>query len=317
MELKKTKLGKTDILVTSLCFGTLPLGPLQANISVKEGSKVIRYAILKGINFIDTAEIYQTYSHIREALKGLKEKVVIATKSTAENYKDMEKSIKKALKEMNLEYIDIFHLHAARADKNVFKEREGALRCLLDYKKKGKIRTIGVSTHSVEVVEEASSKKEIDVIFPLFNKSGMGIIGKKTSMLKAIKRAKNKGYGIYAMKVLAGGNLLNDYENALNFVKRKNLFDSISIGMINKEEVETNINFFLGKKIKLPSFSKIKKNKKIVIIPFCKGCGSCAKICPQSAISLGKDNRAKINHKICILCGYCASACPEFYIRMV
>lgn len=318
MELPKSNLGKTNISVTYLCFGTLPMGPLQANLSVKEGARVIRYAILKGINFIDTAELYNTYPHVREALKGINKEVVIATKSLAQNYKDMEKTIKKALKEMNLQYIDIFHLHAARADKKVFKEREGALKCLLDYKNKGKIRAVGVSTHSIEVVKEASKRKEIDVIFPLINKAGLGIIGgKKEEMLKAIKTAKNKGYGIYAMKALAGGNLLSDYERAINFIRKQKFFDSISVGMINEKEVDTNINFFLGKKIKLPSLKTITKIKKIVIIPFCKGCGSCIKTCPQSAIFLSSEKKAKVDHSRCILCGYCASACPDFYIRMI
>jgi aryl-alcohol dehydrogenase-like predicted oxidoreductase/NAD-dependent dihydropyrimidine dehydrogenase PreA subunit len=316
MELQKVKLGKTDIFVTVLCFGTLPMGPLQTGLSVKEGSEIIKYAILKGINFIDTAELYQTYPHIREAVKKINKKVVIATKSLAANYKDMEKSIKKALKEMKLEYIDIFHLHAARANKNVFEEREGALRCLVDYKNKGKIRAVGISTHSVEVVRETTKRKEIDIIFPLFNKTGLGIIGKKEEMLKEIKKAKRKGYGIYAMKVLAGGNLLQDFENAINFVKEKNLFESISLGMVSKKEVDINVDFFLGKKIKLPSFKTIKRLKKIVIIPFCKGCGSCIEVCPQNAISLGSDKKAKVDEAKCLLCGYCASACPEFFIRI-
>ena len=314
MELPKSKFGKSNLSVPYLCFGTLPMGPLQANISVKEGAKVINYAILKGINFIDTAEVYGTYPHIRESLKDINKEVVIATKSVAKDYDDMRKSVNKALKEMNLKYIDIFHLHAPRANKEVFKEREGALRCLIEYKNKGKLRAIGISTHSVEVVNVASKNKEIDIIYPLFNKLGMGIIGgDKEDMLKAINLAKNKGKGIYAMKVLAGGNLLQDYENAINFVRKYKFFDSISVGMINKKEVDINIDFFLGKTVKL---LPLEKTKKISIIPFCKGCGSCIEICPQSAISLF-EKKAKVNHKKCILCGYCASACPNFFIRMV
>jgi len=69
--MKKYSLGKTGIKVTELCFGALPIGPLQANISVKKGAKLIRTALERGINFIDTAEVYQTYPHIKKALGGI------------------------------------------------------------------------------------------------------------------------------------------------------------------------------------------------------------------------------------------------------
>lgn len=55
--MKKHSLGKTGIKVTELCFGALPIGPLQANISVEKGAKLIRAALERGINFIDTAKL--------------------------------------------------------------------------------------------------------------------------------------------------------------------------------------------------------------------------------------------------------------------
>jgi len=51
--MKKYSLGKTGIKVTEMCFGALPIGPLQANISVEEGAKLIRAALERGINFIE------------------------------------------------------------------------------------------------------------------------------------------------------------------------------------------------------------------------------------------------------------------------
>ena len=77
--MKKYSLGKTGIKVTELCFGALPIGPLQANISVEKGAKLIHTALERGINFIDTAEAYQTYPHIKKALEGYNDEVIIAT----------------------------------------------------------------------------------------------------------------------------------------------------------------------------------------------------------------------------------------------
>ncbi|GAI32498.1 unnamed protein product, partial [marine sediment metagenome] len=170
--MKKYSLGKTGIKVTEMCFGALPIGPLQANISVEKGAKLIRAVLEKGINFIDTAEVYKTYPHIRKALEGYNDEVIIATKSNAETYKKMEQSIKDALESLNRTYIDIFLLHAARVTPSVFEERAGALQCLKDYKAKGVIRAIGISTHAVGIVRRAAEIKEIDIIFPLINKLG-------------------------------------------------------------------------------------------------------------------------------------------------
>jgi len=113
--MKKHSLGRTGIKVTELCFGALPIGPLQANISVEEGARLIRMALEKGINFIDTAEGYKTYPHIKRALEGYSEEVIIATKSPATTYSEMEKSIQDALLSLQRPLIDIFHLHAARS----------------------------------------------------------------------------------------------------------------------------------------------------------------------------------------------------------
>lgn len=54
-------LGNTGIEVSELCYGTLTLGPLQAQISARDGADAIRFALERGVNFIDTAHTYGTY----------------------------------------------------------------------------------------------------------------------------------------------------------------------------------------------------------------------------------------------------------------
>lgn len=75
--MEKYYLGKTGIKVTELCFGALPMGPMQANISVEKGAKLIRAGLERGINFIDTAEVYQTYPHIKKAFPFSKDKALL------------------------------------------------------------------------------------------------------------------------------------------------------------------------------------------------------------------------------------------------
>lgn len=316
--MKKHSLGKTGIKVTELCFGALPIGPLQANISVEKGAKLIRAALERGINFIDTAEAYKTYSHIIKALEGYNGEVIIATKSSTKTYKKMEQSIKDALESLGRSYIDIFLLHAARVTPSVFEERTGALKCLNDYKAKGVIRAIGISTHVMEIVSRAAEVKEIDIIFPIINKLGMGIIdGSVDDMVKAISGAHRVGKGLYAMKALAGGHLIDQLEESFNFVRNIRGISSIAVGMVNQEELELNLKIFNNEKIPPELLTqKIKPGKRLFILSFCKGCGTCIKTCPNNALSL-ENGKAVVDHKLCILCGYCNPVCPEFAIRLI
>ena len=316
--MKKYSLGKTGIKVTELCFGALPIGPLQANISVEEGAELIRAALERGINFIDTAEAYKTHPHIKKALEGLHGEVIIATKSSAKTYKKMEQSIKDALKSLEQTCLDIFLLHAARVTPSVFEERAGAFQCLQDYKAKGVIRAIGISTHAVGIVRRAAEIKEIDVIFPIINKLGMGIIdGSVDDMIKAISEAEKAGKGLYAMKALAGGHLIDQLEESFNFVRNIRGISSIAVGMVNQEELELNLKIFNDEDISQELLAhKIKPGKRLFILSFCIGCGTCVKTCPNNALSL-ENGKAVVDHKLCILCGYCNPVCPEFAIRLI
>jgi predicted aldo/keto reductase-like oxidoreductase len=285
---------------------------------VEKGAKLIRAALEKGINFIDTAEGYKTYPHIKKALEGYNEEVIIATKSSAKIYQKMEQSIKDALVSLDRAYIDIFLLHAARVTPSVFEERAGALQCLKDYKAKGIIQAIGISTHVVKVVRRSAEIKEIDIIFPIINKIGIGIVGSSVlDMIKAISEAHKAGKGLYAMKALGGGHLIDQLEEAFNFVRNIKGISSLAVGMVSSEELELNLKIFNDEEIPKGLFTqKIKPSKRLFISTFCKGCGSCVKTCPNNALSL-ENGKAVVDHKLCILCGYCNPVCPEFAIRLI
>ncbi|NLA85515.1 MAG: aldo/keto reductase, partial [Clostridiales bacterium] len=62
------ELGHTGLMVSRLCFGGLVIGPLQKDMSVEEGGEVIAEALRLGVNFIDTADLYDTYRHIKRAM---------------------------------------------------------------------------------------------------------------------------------------------------------------------------------------------------------------------------------------------------------
>lgn len=316
--MKFNELGKSGIKVSELCFGVLPMGPLQANIPVEEGSKVILEGLKSGINFIDTAQAYKTYPHIKEALSSFPGEVVIASKSHETGYQEMKEAVLEACRELNRDYIDIFHLHAAREDKNVFQKRAGALSSLLDLKKKGVIKAVGISTHAIEVIDKAAEVEEIDIVFPIINKVGLGIIGgTPEEMIGAIKKAYNSGKGIYAMKALAGGYLINYIEESINYVRDIKGIDSVAVGMINTRELMINLKIFENKKLNQEELEQTKvQRKRLFISRFCEGCGTCVEACPSSALSI-RNGKASVDHNLCITCGYCVPHCPEFALRII
>jgi aryl-alcohol dehydrogenase-like predicted oxidoreductase/ferredoxin len=316
--MKYNTLGNTGIKVSELCFGVLPMGPLQANIPISDGAKIIREGLNAGINFLDTAQSYKTYSYIKEALVDRKREVIIASKSHAIDYEGMKEAVLEACREMGRDYIDIFHLHAAREDRNVFQKRAGALSALADLKKEGLIRAVGISTHAIEVVEKSAEIDEIDIVFPIINQIGLGIIGGTSEeMIRAIKRISNRGKGVYAMKALAGGYLITQLLEAINFVRNIKEIQATAIGMVHPRELEINLKIFENKKINQEELAKEGFTRKRLFISFfCEGCGTCVEACPNQALSL-KDGKAVVDYEQCLTCGYCVPHCPVFALRIV
>ena len=88
------------------------MGPLQRNLSVETGGRLLAAAFAMGVNFVDTAESYGNYAHLRWALQhGWSKRVIVASKSYAVSAAEMEQSVDRALRELGREYIDIFLLH--------------------------------------------------------------------------------------------------------------------------------------------------------------------------------------------------------------
>jgi predicted aldo/keto reductase-like oxidoreductase len=311
-----TVLGRTGITVSKLCFGTLVIGPLQLGLSPVEGAKVIRAALERGVNFIDTAELYGTYEHIREAMKGIGTKPVIATKSYAYAADDAAKSVEKARKALDIDVIDIFLLHEQESRLTLRGHRE-ALEYYLDEREKGRIRAVGVSTHNIEVVRAICDMPEIDVIHPMVNKTGIGIgDGTIDEMLDAVRMAYDKGKGVYGMKALGGGNLLHSYDECMDFVLGLPFVHSIAVGMQSVDEVEMNILKFEGGSIpdRLRETTAL-RSKSLHIDYWCEACGKCVERCRQGALSIAA-GKIVVDAGKCLLCGYCGSACPQFAIKI-
>ncbi len=311
-------LGDTGIKVSKLCFGSLTISPLQVDLGIKKGANIIKYAYENGINFIDTAELYSNYSQIKASLIDIeRSKIVIATKSYAYSKETAEKSLVKALKQIGTNYVDLFLLHEQESE-NTIRGHMDAIEFFVKAKKKGLIRAFGISTHRIEGVISACKYDDIEVIHPIINQKGIGIQdGNVEEMICAIKLAYESGKGIYGMKPLGGGHLINNAEQSLRYVRKIPYLHSIAIGMQSEDEIIANVSLVNKGHINIKIQEKLnQKVRKLHIGNWCQGCGQCVDACTHGGIRLENNKAVAVQDK-CVFCGYCATKCPQFCIKVI
>lgn len=184
-------LGKTGLKVTSVGFGCM----------ITSDATVIERAADAGITYFDTARGYQSGNNERmvgAALKNYRKKIVLSTKTGAQDAATAMEHLETSLRELGTDYVDIWYLHARSQPDQITGE-------LLDAqdraKQQGKIRFAGVSTHSgqKELMPFLVRRGKTDVILTSYNFTMENWID------DSIAQAAEAGLGIVAMKVMAGG----------------------------------------------------------------------------------------------------------------
>lgn len=311
--MKKKQLGNTGIWVSEAGFGVLPMGPSQLALPVEEGAAVLRYALERGFNFVDTAQYYQTYPYIRRAMEGGDfPDLVICSKSLCADYEGMMEAIREAQKALGRDVIDLFLMHEVRSGQ--LEERQGAWQALVDAKAQGLVRAIGLSTHHVDITEAAAGMAELDVVFPLFNYAGLGIrkgnaFATREEMLAAIQKCHASGKGVFSMKAFGGGSLTATYQQALDYVFAQPEIDSVMVGFGKTAEVDDLLRYLSGSMDKDYN-PDVSKKKVYINQEDCEGCGACKAACPAGAIHWGANGLAEVDHEKCLTCGYCSPVCP-------
>lgn len=314
--MRRVKLGLKGPVVSEICFGSLAISPLQGRVSLEEGRNVLEYAFASGIDWVDTAEIYDNYEQLRPVLDKYPE-VKVVSKSYAVTATELRQSLEKARKGLNRDVIDIFMLHEQESHLTL-KGHAQAWQALLEAKANGLVNYIGISTHAVQGVKAGALQPGLDIIHPLVNYQGLGIIdGTLEEMLASIAFAAELGIGIYAMKVFGGGHLANNPEKALQFVRSVPGIQAMALGMSSRQEVDFNLALVSNQEIpeKLRQ-SVLYRDKKLYIADWCQGCGKCLAACPQKALYL-KNGKAEVRAERCVLCGYCGRECIHFCLKIV
>ena len=317
-------LGKTNMKVNRVGFGGIPI----QRITQEETNKVINELIDKNVNFIDTARAYTiSEEYIGNAIEGKREKFFIATKSMARDYESMKQDIEISLKNLKTDYIDLYQIHNLKPEeyKTIFDENK-AYKALLEAKEEGKIKYIGITSHSLETIEKSIEDEMFSTIQFPYN-----IIEDQAD--EVFKKANKKDIGIIVMKPLAGG-AIDDAKLAIKYILSKDYIDVVIPGMESIEQVRENVSVLQDTNITKDDELKIQEIRNIMGKRFCRRCEYCLpcplKInIPQNFLLEGYYARynlkdwAKERYKslevkasACVECGLCETKCPyELPIR--
>ena len=165
--MKTVRLGKTELMVSRVGFGGIPIQRPTDD----EAIQVVRRCLDLGITFFDTANSYTTSEErIGKAIAGWREQVVIATKTGARDRAPAEEHLELSLKRLSTDYIDLWQFHFV----NTFEAYEqivgpnGAMEAAQEALRVGKIRHIGITSHSMDVALKAVPSGYFETIqFPL------------------------------------------------------------------------------------------------------------------------------------------------------
>ena len=312
-------LGKTGLKVSAMGFGGIPIQRIDA-----AGTRVLMEKLVEqGINYIDTARGYGvSEAYLGEALEGIRDQFVIATKSMARDKASMAKDIDISLSNLRTDYIDLYQVHnPSMVQLDQIIGADGALEALQDAKKAGKIGHIGLTAHSAQVFARALELDWVETVMFPYN-----IV--ETQGEELIAKCAEKNIGFIDMKPLAGG-AIEDAALAMRFVA-SNPNVSVTIpGMAAVAELEQNLAAMNDtaplSAAELENISAIRRD---LGTQFCRRCGYCAPctvgiIIPNMFVfegylsrygladwAKGRYDAQEKTASDCIGCGVCETRCP-------
>ena len=205
--MQKVMLGSTGMEVSRVIFG----GITVMDETQKDADNFVSYAIDNGVNYFDVAPTYgNAEDRLGPALKPYRNNVVLACKTTARTSNEARAELHASLKKMQTDYFDVYQLHALTTedDLSVFNE-DGAMETLIQAKKEGLIKHIGITAHNEDVALNALSRFDFaTVMFPINWALGLG-----KNFGKRIEEYCTKNYtGFLGMKTLIHRNWYDDEE---------------------------------------------------------------------------------------------------------
>ncbi len=234
--------GKTGLRVSRMAIGTGTHGWAKRSEQTALGIEGLADLLVKGldlgINFWDAADQYGSHPHVAAALKRVaRDRVVIATKTTAKKEKATSREIDRFLKELGTDVLDIVLLHGL-SDGNWPTKFEGPMAALTRAQEAGKVRSVGFSCHSLSALRAGVATPWVETVLVRINYDGVNMDGRPDEVVPVIKQLYDAGKAIYAMKVLGCGPLTHDVRRAIDYVLGLGTVHSLSIGVTSLAQLE-------------------------------------------------------------------------------
>lgn len=168
--MKQNRLGKSELYISEVGFGCMSLGT-----DVHQGIRLIHQAIDKGINFLDTADLYDFGKNeeiVGKALKSKRQDIILATKvgNRWNEQKDgwfwdpsktyIKEAVKRSLKRLSTDYLDLYQLHGGTVEDPI----DETIEAFEELKKEGWIRAYGISSIRPNTVRQFVSRSNIDSV---------------------------------------------------------------------------------------------------------------------------------------------------------
>jgi len=243
-------LGKTGFKVSEISLGTWQLGGRWGEkFNFDSAREILREAVDKGVNFFDTADVYnegQSEEAIGKFLKTVRERIYVATKAgrrlvphTTEGYnkENIIKFIDDSLKNMDLEAIDLLQLHCPTTEVYYREEVFGILDELVE---KGKILNYGVSVEKVEEALQAIKYPNLATVQIIYN------MFRHKPAEKFFPLAKSKNVGIIARVPLASGMLTGKFDRDTVFSKGDHRYYNREGRAFDKGETFSGVPYEVG-----------------------------------------------------------------------
>lgn len=317
--MKKVRLGSTALEISEIGFGGIPIIPLPQ----EEAVSVIKHCFDLGITFFDTANMYPTSEEkIGTALKSVRDKVVIATKTTQRDARGAADHIDLSLRQLQTSWIDVYQLHNISSPETLEQvlAPQGAYEAAAKAREAGKIRVIGFSSHNIPAAMQALKTGLFQTLQFPFN-----FIENDPAEHLFPLALQNK-VGIIGMKPLGGG-LLERADLCFRFLQQHPYVAPIP-GMRAKSEVDGIIELYRNPEALSEVDLKAMENVRAALGKrFCHRCEYCMP-CEQgvqisavlmlqpAAKRLSRDSvkgwlgKAMDTVEQCIECGECEQKCP-------
>lgn len=168
-------LGSTGLSVSPIAFGGSPLGGVFGAVSIDECIRSVHRALDSGINLIDTSPYYankRAESVLGLAIEGIpRDRFILSTKAgriTATKFdfspRAMTASLEESLVRLKTDYVDIFIAHDIEFENDLARVKDETIAAMLDLKRAGKCRFIGVSGYPVELLADFAATCPIDLV---------------------------------------------------------------------------------------------------------------------------------------------------------